>query len=137
MATLQPTSAYTSPFTYTYEVTSLKVRDEVVGNTTNINSVVQTYWKLTGTDENGNAGTFSGATPFSTTKMTEGDTFVPFEELTEEIVIGWISDVVTGNPGFQQHIDEQIQKQINEKIRPISEPNMPWKPVANTANTAA
>ena len=47
--------------TYKYEVTSLKVKDEVSGNTTYNNTVVQTYWKLTGTDENGNEGTFSGA----------------------------------------------------------------------------
>ena len=40
---------YTSPYTYTYEVTGLKVRDEVVGNTTNTNAVVQTYWTLTAT----------------------------------------------------------------------------------------
>ena len=124
---------YTSPYTYTYEVTGLKVRDESVGNTTNTNSVVQTYWKLTGTDENGNQGTFNGATPFTSTTMPEGDVFVPFEELTEQIVTDWINDVVTGNPGYQKHIDDQIQKQIDEKIKPITEPDLPWAPPkANT-----
>lgn len=122
--------------TYKYEVTGLKVRDEEVGNTTNTNAVVQTYWKLTGTDADGNEGTFSGATPFTSTTMPEGDVFVPFDELTEEMVIDWISDVVNGNAGYKQHIDEQIMKQINEKIRPITEPTLPWKPAANTANTS-
>ena len=124
---------YTSPYTYTYEVTGLKVRDEVVGNTTNTNAVVQTYWKLTGSDGT-NEGTFSGATPFTSTTMPEGDVFVPFAELTEEIVIGWISDVVTGNPGYQQHIDEQIGKQIRDKVTPITEAQLPWAP-APSANT--
>ena len=119
---------------YKYEITSLKVRDEEVNGNTNTNAVVQTYWKLTGTDEDGNEGTFSGATPFTSTTMPEGDEFVPFEDLTEEMVIDWISDVVNTNSGYKQHIDEQIMKQINEKIRPISEPTLPWKPVS-TANT--
>lgn len=124
----QEITPYVSPYTYTYEVTGLKVRDETVGDTTNTNAVVQTYWKLTGTDTDGNEGTFSGATPFTSTTMPEGDTFVPFEELTEEDVVGWISDVVLGNTGFQKHIDEQIAKQIRDKITPITEPQLPWKP---------
>ena len=133
MADLDPTPSYTSPFTYTYEITSLKVKDDTVGNTVNQNAVVQTYWKLTGTDSNNNEGSFNGATPFSTTNMPEGDTFIAFADLKESDVIKWISDVVTGNPGYQQHIDEQIQKQINDKITPITEPDLPWAPPkANT-----
>ncbi len=116
------TQTYDSPFTYTYTVTGLKVKDED-GNT---NAVVQTYWKLTGTDESGNEGTFTGATPFTSTTMPEGSTFVPFEELTEQIVIDWIKDVVETNPGYQQHIDSQIQKQINDRITPITEASLPW-----------
>ena len=125
------TQPYVSPFTYKYEVTGLKVKDEG----SNTSAVVQTYWKITGTDEDGNEGTFSGATPFTSTTMPEGDTFLPFEELTEQIVIGWIQDVVeVNNTGFQNHIDEQIQKQINQKITPIKEVTLPWAPAAS-ANT--
>lgn len=126
--------------TYQYEITSLKVKDEVVGNTLNQNAVVQTYWKLTGTDESliaegdANQGTFSGATPFTTTTMPEGYDFIPFDDLTEEDVISWVQAVVEGNPGYKQHIDEQIMKQIQDKVRPISEPSLPWKPTANTPN---
>jgi hypothetical protein len=65
--------------------------------------------------------------------MPEGDTFIPFASLTEADVIKWISDVVTGNPGYQQHIDEQIQKQIDQHINPVTEPDLPWAPPkANT-----
>ena len=125
-------NTYTSPFTYTYEITSLKVKNETVGNTVNENAVVQTYWKLTGKDSANNEGTFSGATPFSSTNMPAGDTFIPFADLKESDVIKWVSDVVTGNPGYQQHIDEQIQKQIHDKITPVTEAQMPWAPAANT-----
>ena len=108
--------------TYKYEVSGLKVKDEN-GLT---NAVVQTYWNLTGTDESGHEGTFSGATPFSSNNIPNGNVFIPFNELTESQVIQWISDAVTGNPSYQQHINEQIQKQINEKICVISDHGLPW-----------
>lgn len=124
-------------FTYKYEVTAIKTKDEVVDGITNTNAVVQTYWKLTGTDEQGNTGTFSGATPFTTTTMPAGSTFVPFEQLTEAMVIGWIQEVVNTNPGYKQHIDAQIQKQIDEKIRPVTEAQLPWAPATPPATPPA
>lgn len=114
--------------TYTWAVTSLKTRTEG----SNENAVVQTYWKKTGTDEAGNTGEFSGATPFTTTTMPEGSTFIPLAELTEEIVLGWIQAVVVGS--YEQHVNGQIAKQIAEKATPITETPMPWAP-APTAPT--
>lgn len=116
--------------TYTYKITGLKVRDEAFDSTVNPSAVVQTYWKLTGVDEQGNEGTFDGATPFTTTTMPAGSTFTPFNQLTEAQVIGWIQEVVDSNPNYKQHIDAQILKQIAEKIRPVTEPQMPWAPPA-------
>jgi hypothetical protein len=112
--------------TYTWAVTSLKTRNEG----SNLNAVVQTYWKKTGTDENGVTGEFSGATPFTSTTMPEGSTFVPFEQLTEETVIEWIKDVVVGS--YEEHVNGQIAKQIDEKTNAIVEAPMPWAPVAET-----
>lgn len=122
----QTEEPYVSPFTYVYQVTGLKVKDEIVGNTTNTNAVVQTYWKLTGTDGSGNQATFNGATPFTSTTMPEGTSFVPFAELTEEIVIDWINTVVLESPGYQKHIDAQMQKQIDDVITPVTEAALPW-----------
>jgi hypothetical protein len=122
----QTEEPYVSPFTYVYQVTGLKIKDEVVGNTTNTNAVVQTYWKLTGTDGSGNQATFNGATPFTSTTMPEGTSFVPFAELTEEIVIDWINTVVLESPGYQKHIDAQMQKQIDDVITPVTEAALPW-----------
>lgn len=119
--------------TYQYKVTGLKVRNETIANTTVENAVVQTYWTLTGTDENGNEGTFSGATPFTADPTDSSGPFIPFDQLTEQDVIAWISNVVETNPGYKDHINAQITKQIDEKISPITEPSLPW---ANTANTA-
>lgn len=106
--------------TYTWKVTGIKVKDEGP----NANAVVQTYWTKTGEDEDGIQGTFNGATPFTSTTMPEGSTFVPFAELTEETVLGWIQDVVVDN--YETHVNEQIQKQIDAIKNPVTETTLPW-----------
>jgi hypothetical protein len=114
-------------FTYAWEVTGLKKR-----NTTNsagetlTGAVVQTYWKCTGTDENGESGSFSGATPFSAADVPAGS-FVPFEQLTEETVLGWIRNVVDNDPTYWEHIQERISKEVDAKnIEEVS--SLPWAP---------
>lgn len=115
--------------TYTWKVTSLKTKTEGA----NQDAVVQTYWDKIGTDDAGNTGTFSGATPFTSTTMTNGSTFVPFSELTEAIVLTWIKAVVIG--GYEEHVNAQIQKQIDQKLNPVSEADMPWAPPKETPPT--
>jgi hypothetical protein len=103
--------------TYTWKITEVKTAD-----TENVtDAVVQTYWEKIGTDENGNEGVFSGATPFPQSSINP-ENFVPYTELTEEIVLGWIQNVVVGS--YEEHVNEQIQKQIN--LKSIKEPNLPW-----------
>ncbi len=113
--------------TYTWEVTGIKTT--TLDSTPNV--VVQTYWKKTGIDENGNEGTFSGATPFSALSMPAGTTFVPFEQLTEDDVLSWIKAVVVGS--YEEHVNEQILKQINDAQNPVVDAPLPWTS-ANTSN---
>ena len=130
-------------FTYTWKIKSLKKQDDPSLELNDI--IVQTYWECTGEDEDGNAGTFHGATPFEPDQV-DPDNFTTYDNLTEAQVIGWIQDVVNGNPGYKQHIDEQIQKQIDAVVRPMVEVNsnaLPWaepaptpEPEANTAPVA-
>ena len=101
----------------------MKVRNQDIESTTYEKTVVQTFWEKTGTDENGNTGMFAGATPFQ--YNPESSTFIPFSELTEEIVIGWIQGVVVGH--YEDHVNEQIQKDIDEKTNPIIESVLPWE----------
>lgn len=118
--------------TYTWTLKSLKKT-----NTSQFEDViVQTHWECTGTDEDGYSGTFNGATPFKAEDV-DGDGFITYADLTEEIVIGWIKEVVVGP--YKDHIDQQIMKQINEKRNPIVEVtgnDLPWvsstTPSANT-----
>jgi len=113
---------------YTWEVTGLKTT--TVANTSDV--VVQTYWKKTGTDEDGNEGTFSGATPFSANNMPANTEFIPFSELTEADVLTWIKAIVVGP--YEEHVNSQILKQIEEKKNPVVDNRLPWAPV--TGNTS-
>ena len=110
--------------TYTWAVTGMKVTN--IGDLQNY--VVQTYWTKTGTDENGNTGTFSGATPL-TPDPTQPD-YVPYDQLTQAIVLSWIQPQVTG--AYEQHVNDVIAAQIADKITPVTQPDLPWAPPSPT-----
>jgi hypothetical protein len=106
--------------TYTWKVTGIKTID-VDGVK---DAVVQTYWEKIGVDKEGNEGVFNGATPFSKSTI-DPENFIPFSELTEEIVLGWIKAVVIGS--YEDHVNLQIQKQIDSNT--IKDAGLPWAPV--------
>lgn len=118
--------------TYTWKVTSIKVKNV---SESKQNAVVQTYWQKIGTDETGNQGTFSGATPFTVDPTDASGPFIAFEDLTEADVLSWIQSVVIG--GYEEHVNQQIQKQIEEKINVVTEATMPWMSVVNPDMPAA
>ena len=108
---------------YTWQLTSLKRKD-----TSDLqNIVVQTYWKKTGTDENGNEGSFSGATPFDLSSA-DPTNFTSYEDLTEEAVLGWIQSVVVGD--YERHVNEKIAEQIEAIVSPVVSVTggFPWQP---------
>ena len=113
-------------FIYTWKIKSLKKQDDPSSELNDI--IVQTYWECKGTDENGNSGIFNGATPFEPDQI-DPQNFTSYEDLTEAQVIGWIQSVVNGNPSYKDHIDEQIQKQIDIIVKPVVEVQsdaLPW-----------
>jgi hypothetical protein len=112
--------------TYTWKVTGIKVRDEVNANGDTLpKAVCQTYWHKAGVDANGNSGIFAGATPFTAANVP-ADQFVPFDQLTEEIVLGWIKSVVVGH--YEEHVNGVIAKQIADKS--VTDQSMPWAPAS-------
>jgi hypothetical protein len=102
---------------YTWEVTDMKTLDADGVE----NAVVQTYWKKTGINEKGDEGVFSGATPFPVSSI-DPEKFIPYDQLTEAEVLGWIQTVVVGS--YEEHVNAQIQKQIDAKN--IQDPGLPW-----------
>ena len=85
--------------------------------------VVNAAYEVEGVD-----GTFSytvnGGQTFS---VKEGSTFIPYSELTEEVVVGWIKSEL-GNAGIlpiTACIEEQIELQKNPPVVPVITP-LPW-----------
>jgi hypothetical protein len=104
--------------TFTWEITNVKTAQS--GG--HARAVVQTYWKKTGTDSEGNSASFSGATPL-TAEGVSADDFVDFTALPEATVIGWIKEQLGGN----DHFNERIQEGIDEQTNPVTaEETLPW-----------
>jgi hypothetical protein len=120
-------------FTYEWKLVGLKKQ-----NSENINdAVIGTQWKLKATDEDGNEGTFTGATPFSISTINTSS-FTPYSELTEAQVLSWIKNHVSGsNPStnYMAHINGVIENEINSKKwvkLEVSEADLPWSPISGS-----
>jgi hypothetical protein len=111
----------TYDFTYQWEVTNLKVKDE--GD--NKNSVVQSYWTVIGTDKDGYSGRFEGTTSHSSASVSPG-AFIPLESLTQAVVLSWVQEYINNSPEYMNHINERIASQIPVKVNPIVEVPLPW-----------
>jgi hypothetical protein len=95
---------------------------------TESNVVVNVRWDCTGTDAEGNQGTFNGATPLSVNDI-DPSTFVPYDQLTQELVLSWVQPIVMSNKDYWKHINEQIEKQIIAKKESITpDIPLPWNP---------
>ena len=111
---------------YTWAISSIKKGDVLDFQ----DVILHVSWTLTGTDTDGDSGTFTGATPL--TPPQEGhEGFTAFHDLTEAHVIEWIQAVVVGP--YKDHVDGQIAKQIALKKQPVEEvstDDLPWAPPA-------
>lgn len=110
--------------TYTWKIDDLKVVDP---DPSTPDAIVHATWTKTGTDENGLTGQFLGATPINTDDIDPA-TFVPFEDLTEELVLSWVQAEILKHPEYTNHINTKIQEQINRKALNITDKRAPWLP---------
>lgn len=110
--------------TYEWKLTGLKK-----GNTESAQDVViGTRWELTGTDEDGNSGTFNGATPFKLENV-EFHNFVPYQNLDQDTVLGWIQAEVVD--GYKDHVEQKILAQIESvksQVKDVQSNEFPWIP---------
>jgi len=113
-------------YTYEWSVTGIKK-----ATSDNINdAIIGTRWKVVCTDEDGNTGEFSGATPFDLNTIDSGS-FTPYQDLTEAQVLGWIKSVVSGSSSsnYWDHIQGQMNKEIaKSKLSQVevTSVDLPW-----------
>ena len=105
--------------TYTWNVTALYT-ETVAGEQ---NYVVIANYEVIGVDGQYTAG-LSNIARFNTASVSP---FIPYEDLTNEIVIGWIqTDLgVDGVSNLEACIQGQIDSQINPPVVPQNTP-LPW-----------
>ena len=122
-------------YTYEWSVTGIKK-----ATSDNINdAIIGTQWKVVCTDEDGNTGEFSGATPFDLSTIDSGS-FTPYQDLTEAQVLGWIKSVVSGSSStnYWSHIKGQMDKQINKtkfSHTEVASVNLPWSETSGSSAT--
>ena len=81
--------------------------------------VTVAHWQCTGTD-----GTYTGQV-YSTCSfpVVQGTSFIPYEDLTEDDVLGWCWANGVDKDATEAAVEQQIQNAINP---PIISPQLPW-----------
>jgi hypothetical protein len=104
---------------YTTKVTQLYT--QTIEN--NPNYVVTAYYETIGVDGEYSAS-LTSVCMFSTADVT---TFIPYADLTEDIVLSWIAESLgeDGIISIQACIQGQIDSQINPPVSPEITP-LPW-----------
>jgi hypothetical protein len=87
------------------------------------NYVVIANYDVTGVDGE-YSSSLSDSARFSTANV---DNFIPYEDLTNDIVVGWIKGQlgVDGVANYEASIQGQINSQINPPVVPQNTP-LPW-----------
>jgi len=83
--------------------------------------VVNVLFTVTGTDGT-NTASIDGNCQFTSDQES---VFIPYDELTEEIVIGWINDNTDNQANYYANIDGQIESIVNPPVSPQNTP-LPW-----------
>ena len=81
--------------------------------------VVIASWRCNGADGQ-YTGTVYGTAGFT---LSQGSSFTPYDQLTENQVLGWCYENGVDKTATEANVDLQIQDQINP---PIITPPLPW-----------
>lgn len=120
--------------TYSLRVTEMQRKPSLNGLSDVVTLVV---WTMTGVDEAGRAASTGASTELP--EPQDGQTFVAFEDLSEETVIGWIEDHTDAcrGEGYLQERRDIIAAEIAAQINPpIVTGPPPWEPEPAPAGDA-
>ena len=104
--------------TNTWAVVQMDAYPELDGET---DVVFTVHWTLNGTD-----GVYEGGVYGSVgVTLDAGATFVPYADLTQAQVIGWVQDALGEEQvaSYEANVAQQIADQINP---PVVTPPLPW-----------
>jgi hypothetical protein len=81
--------------------------------------VFTAHYTVNATDETYKAGAY-GSIGFE-----RPDTLVPFADLTEETVVGWVKEALNGEEKVTE-IEAALQTQLDEQAAPTKASGLPW-----------
>jgi len=87
----------------------------------NIDVVITADWRCNGTDE-----TYSGTCYGSCSFQPPSGEFTPYEDLTQEQVLGWCYENGVDKTAIEANVTQQIENQINPPVVTLP---LPWVPV--------
>ena len=82
--------------------------------------VITADWRCNGTD-----GTYSGTCYGSASFAPPTENFTPYEDLTQDQVLGWCYENGVDKVAIEANVSAQIADQINP---PVIAPPLPWLP---------
>ena len=114
---------------YTWNISSL----EIVKNKENLTNVVKIiHWNYEVTDENENSAKIYGSNPLDTPDQTA---FIPYENLTFDIVVDWLEQILNIEV-LQQQLQQELQNNINRQQNPpIVILPLPWETAVEETTT--
>ena len=101
---------------YNWTVTNLYTIDEG----TETDYVVTALYNVTGIEQSGGVEYTASLSNSAQFEVVQGDTFIPYADLTNTIVIGWIETQLgeDGVNNIQACIDGMINSEINPPVSP-------------------
>lgn len=87
--------------------------------------VFQVHWTLTGTETQGET-TYTGSVYGSVgVTVNSEESFTPYDQLTQEQVLGWVWDSGVDKDASEANVAQQIADQINPPVVTLP---LPWAP---------
>lgn len=79
--------------------------------------VVTVHYNVSAVDGDYQASTY-GTTSYT---QTPGETYIPYEDLTQPIVVGWVQEALG-----KDTVEASLQGQIDALKNPVQESGLPW-----------
>lgn len=107
---------------YSWQILKFSTRDQTNSEGVVLsNAVVKIKWKKSGTDVDGKTASVLGYTTL-TAESVAADSFVQFDSLTEEMVVGWLESTISADK--MKEFNDKIQEKIDRAA--TTDRAVPW-----------
>lgn len=115
---------------FTWTITQMQCRTQEDGYT---DVVITASWNCNGVATVGGVAYSSNYSGFSSFSLDPSAPFTPFDQLTQDQVLGWVWQDPNLKPVVETNVQVQLDRQINP---PIVTPPLPWAPAPAVQDAA-